>query len=81
MKAQWTEGRYNFHYLVLSPKRELQVVVGWHSFKPRDSEESAGFMISFCGSTLKDRPSDLNKAKQLGEEWARQVLMSALEQL
>lgn len=79
MRAQWIDGNYNHFYLVIS--KELRVVVGWDSgTKPKGHDATQdGYKISFLGHTMKGRPQDLDKAKEMAVQFAAIVLHQALE--
>jgi len=78
MKVQWREGQYGAHYLYLANKT-LCICISWDSSVPKGNE--TGYKISFCGVIIKERPKDLERAKQLGITLAKQLLGKALSNI
>lgn len=68
--ANWVEGKYSFWFLYL-PGR-ITVTVGW---------DKGGFKVTFLSLTLKERFSDVQKAKSAGVALAKRTLTQALAML
>lgn len=79
MRAQWTEGQYGCYYLMIS--KEVYVSLCWDGgTKPKGHDATQdGYKISFLGHTMKGRPQDLDKAKEMAVQFACIVLNQALE--
>lgn len=79
MKAQWSDGQYNVHYLFIT--NEIRVCVAYDGStkaKGHDTTED-GYKVTFLGHTMKGRPKDLDKAKAMAVQFAAIVLNRCLE--
>ena len=72
----WHEGAYGFWHLRLPGN--LTGIVGWDSCKPKGSNPTTGYTVSFNGRTLVKRYRDLEEAKAACMLFARVTLDEGL---